>query len=123
MEARDLRFVLSACQGELRAGSLETPVLRVSTDSRRVQPGDLFFALPGERFDGHQFLGEATSKGAAAVVAARNELPGELRNSAFIRVEDTRKALGKLAAAYRKDFALSVVAVAGSNGKTTTKEL
>jgi len=123
MEARPLRYVVSACGGLLKGGSLQTQVRGVCTDSRRAQPGDLFFALAGERFDGHQFLAEAAAKGVAAVVAARNKVPADFGGCAVISVEDTRKALGRLAAAYRNDFALPIATVSGSNGKTTTKEL
>jgi UDP-N-acetylmuramoyl-tripeptide--D-alanyl-D-alanine ligase len=83
----------------------------------------LFFALAGERFDGHQFLEEAVAKGAAAIVAARNKVPGDFSGCAVITVEDTRKALGRLAATYRNDYTLPITTIGGSNGKTTTKEL
>jgi len=123
MEPRVLGYVVRACGGELEKGSLQAQVLRVCSDSRRVQPGDLFFALPGERFDGHQYGTEAAGKGAVAVVMARSKLRGDFNGCAVIAVEETRKALGDLAAAYRRDFSLPMAAVAGSNGKTTTKEL
>ena len=123
MEARSLEFIATACAGEQLSGLPETRVRRVCTDSRQVQAGDLFFALPGERFDGHDFLREAAQKGAGAVVVERRRVPADWSGCAVIAVEDTRKALGRLAARYRKDFALPVVAVGGSNGKTTTKEL
>jgi UDP-N-acetylmuramoyl-tripeptide--D-alanyl-D-alanine ligase len=123
MDARPLSWIAAACGGEQLTGSPETPVCRVGSDSRRIQRGDLFFALPGERFDGHAFLSEAAGKGAAAAVVARGQCPGSLPNCALIAVEDTRQALGRLAARYRRDFSLPVLAVAGSNGKTTTKEL
>ena len=71
MEARSLKFIATACAGELLSGSPETLVHRVCTDSRQAQAGDLFFALPGERFDGHDFLREAAEKGAGAVVVER----------------------------------------------------
>ena len=123
MEARSLRYVVSACGGLLKGGSLQTQVRSVCTDSRRIQAGDLFFALEGERFDGHQFLLEAAAKGVAAIVAARSKVPADFSGCAVITVEDTRKSLGRLAAAYRADFTLPITAVGGSNGKTTTKEL
>jgi UDP-N-acetylmuramoyl-tripeptide--D-alanyl-D-alanine ligase len=88
-----------------------------------VQPGDLFIALPGERFDGHDFIREVTRKKAAAIMTARRDLPTELSECALIAVDNTRAALGRLASAYRNQFNLPVVAVAGSNGKTTAKEL
>ena len=123
MEARTLRYVVSACGGLLKGGLLQTRVQGVCTDSRRVQAGDLFFALAGERFDGHQFLVEAAAKGVAAIVAARDKVPADFSGCAVITVEDTRKALGRLAAAYRNEFTLPITTVGGSNGKTTTKEL
>jgi UDP-N-acetylmuramoyl-tripeptide--D-alanyl-D-alanine ligase len=106
----------------LFAGSPETPVLRVCTDSRQVQAGDLFFALAGERFDGHDFLPGVASK-AAAVVVARERAPANVGGCAVITVENTRRALGRLAAAYRQEFRLPLIAVGGSNGKTSTKEM
>jgi UDP-N-acetylmuramoyl-tripeptide--D-alanyl-D-alanine ligase len=123
MDARSLNWIAAACGGEQLTGSPETPFCRVCTDSRQIQPGDLFFALPGERFDGHAFLREAAAKGAAAAVVARGRSPGSLPHCALVAVEDTRQALGRLAARYRRDYSLPVVAVAGSNGKTTTKDL
>jgi len=83
----------------------------------------LFFALPGERFDGHDFLPAVARKGAAAVVVERHRVPKDFTGCATIAAENTRQSLGLLAAEYRKDFALPIVAVGGSNGKTTTKEL
>jgi UDP-N-acetylmuramoyl-tripeptide--D-alanyl-D-alanine ligase len=123
MEARSLRFIATACAGEQLSGSPETRVHRVCTDSRRVQAGDLFFALAGERFDGHDFLRQAAEKGAGAVVAERKRVPAGWSGSAIIAVGNSRKALCQLASTYRDDFALPLVAVCGSNGKTTTKEL
>ncbi len=117
-------FVLSACAGELVNGTSQTPFNRVCTDSRAVQAGDLFFALAGERFDGHDFLDGVAHRGAAAVVVERSRVPG-LGSLAcgVVAVENPRRALGQLGAAYRQDFALPMIAVGGSNGKTTTKEL
>ena len=77
-----------------------------------MQPGDLFFAIKGEQFDGHDFLGEVAKKGVAAVVVERGRKSRVLPDCAVIAVEDTRQRSGRLAAAYRKDFALPVVAVA-----------
>ncbi len=122
MDSRDLQFIASGCAGELVNGSAATQVRRVCTDSRQLQPGDLFFALPGERFDGHVFLQEVIRK-AAAVVVQRGRDPVAPGTCAVIAVDDTQKALGRLAAEYRRAFALPIIAVAGSNGKTTTKEL
>jgi UDP-N-acetylmuramoyl-tripeptide--D-alanyl-D-alanine ligase len=123
MEARSLEFIASACSGDLLGGSPASQIRRVSTDSRQVQPGDLFVALPGERFDGHNFLQEVLQRGAAALALQRDRAPVAVPECPTILVQDTRRALGLLAAHYRKDFSLPVVAVGGSNGKTTTKEL
>ena len=123
VEARELEFVISACAGELVKGSPTTRILRINTDSRQSQPGDLFVALSGERFDGHNFVGEVVQKGAVAVLVERGGKLDPLADCAVIRVENARRALGQIAARYRKDFSLPVVAVAGSNGKTSTKEL
>jgi UDP-N-acetylmuramoyl-tripeptide--D-alanyl-D-alanine ligase len=122
MDFRSLKFVATACAGEQLSGSSETVVNRVCSDSRQAQAGDLFFALTGDRFDGHDFLKDVAQKGVAAVVVKRSMAPAGL-NCAVIAVDDPRRALGRLAAGYRADFALPVIAVGGSNGKTTTKEL
>ncbi|MCI0745458.1 MAG: UDP-N-acetylmuramoyl-tripeptide--D-alanyl-D-alanine ligase [Verrucomicrobia subdivision 3 bacterium] len=121
MEPRSLEFVAQACAGELIGGGPDILVMRVSTDSRKICAGDLFVAIKGERFDGHEYIREVAAKGAAAAVVER----GRVFRSALpaIAVADTRKALGLLAARYRKDFQIRVIAVGGSNGKTTTKEL
>src|SRR5215831_19582494 len=100
MEPRSLQFIASACGGQLRSGSPQMRVFGVSTDSRQVQPGDLFFALKGERFDGHDFLEEACEK-AAAVVVEQSRAPLTHGKCGLLVVEDTRKALGRLAGEYR----------------------
>jgi UDP-N-acetylmuramoyl-tripeptide--D-alanyl-D-alanine ligase len=126
VEERSLKFVAAACDAEIRSGAAGLMVKIVCTDSRSAKPGDLFFAIKGEKFDGHEFLGEVVAKGVAAVVVekakAQSLKPG-VQSAAVLVVEDVRAALGKFAAAYRKDFTVPVIAVAGSNGKTTTKEL
>lgn len=94
---------------------------RVSTDTRTVSPGDLFIALVGERFDAHDFIPQAIDKGAAAVVASRP--PAGALVVPVLLVDDTLAALQRLAAYNRRQFTLPVVAVTGSNGKTTTKDL
>lgn len=91
----------------------------VSTDTRSLQPGDLYVALDGENFDGHDYLGQAEKAGAAAAIVHKDVHT----NLPRIKVEDTRKALGGLAAAWRQSFNGRVVAITGSNGKTTVKEM
>lgn len=104
-------------------GAADATFRRVCTDSRRLQAGDLFFAIKGEKFDAHQFIGQAGEKGAAGVVIARHAVPEKLPACAVIVVEEPRVALGKLAAVVRREFDRPMVAVGGSNGKTTVKEL
>ncbi|HWY76380.1 MAG TPA: UDP-N-acetylmuramoyl-tripeptide--D-alanyl-D-alanine ligase, partial [Verrucomicrobiae bacterium] len=118
-----MKFVASACAGEQLGGSPDVLITRVCSDSRQAQPGDLFFALTGERFDGHDFVAEVAKKGAAAVVVQTSRLPAEPVGCPVISVNNPRQALSSLAARYRTDFELPVIAVGGSNGKTTTKEL
>jgi len=98
----------------------DAEVLRVSTDSRSIKPGDLFIALRGEKFDGGHFATQALQQGAVGVVLDAAQAPDI---AAAIRVDDTRLALGRLAAAWRKRFSIPVVAITGSNGKTTVKEM
>ena len=123
MAPRTLQYVADACGGKLLHGSPLGTVARVCTDSRRVAAGDLFVPLSGERFDAHEFLDQVARAGAAATVAETNRLPADWRLLPVVAVENTRLALGALAVRYRGDFSLPVIAVAGSNGKTTTKEL
>lgn len=93
----------------------------VSTDTRAIAQGTLFVALAGERFDAHDFLEQAVAAGAAALlVADATRVPAGVP---AVVVDDTRLALGRLAAAWRARFTLPVIAVTGSNGKTTTKEM
>jgi UDP-N-acetylmuramoyl-tripeptide--D-alanyl-D-alanine ligase len=100
----------------------ETLIARVCTDSRDARPGDLFVALRGDRWDGHDFVNEALARGAVAAVVA-SERARRFGESPRLVVADPRQALGRMAARYREDFTQPVVAVAGSNGKTTTKDL
>jgi len=123
MDVRSLKFVATACAGELCGGTGAESVRRVCTDSRQTQAGDLFFAIEGDRFDGHDFVAEVARKGAAAVVIERRKELVAPPSCAAVLVDDTRRALGLMAAAYRKDFSPAMVAVGGSNGKTTTKDL
>ena len=122
MDPRSLSYIARACAGEQLTGSPDALARRVCTDSRAVRPGDIFFALSGDKFDGHHFLKEVMGKDAAAAVVLRQRLP-LIFDGALIAVEDTRAALGRLAAEYRRDFKVPAVAVGGSNGKTTTKEI
>ncbi len=116
--------VLVASRGPALSGA-EGPVHaafgRVVIDSREAQPGDLFFALRGERHDGHEFVGEALAAGAAGAVVERPlDAPGQ---AMLFQVSNTLEALQRLAAYWRRRHDIRVVAVTGSVGKTTCKEL
>jgi UDP-N-acetylmuramoyl-tripeptide--D-alanyl-D-alanine ligase len=97
---------------------------RVHTDSRSLQAGDLFVALRGERFDGNEFIAQAKAQGAVAVVCeASGEAQAMAHDLPALVVPDARIALGELAAGWRAQFDLPVIAVTGSNGKTTVTQM
>ncbi|WP_312260084.1 UDP-N-acetylmuramoyl-tripeptide--D-alanyl-D-alanine ligase [Limnohabitans sp.] len=97
---------------------------RVHTDSRSLQAGDLFVALRGERFDGNEFIAQAKAQGAVAVVCeASGEAQAMAHDLPALVVSDARIALGELAAGWRAQFDLPVIAVTGSNGKTTVTQM
>ncbi len=106
-----------AVNGELAGEDRE--FLAVSTDTRSIKTGDLFIALKGNRFDGAEFAKQAIANGAAGVMVNR----GASNAAPAIHVEDTRIALGMLGHHWRKRFAIPVIAITGSNGKTTVKEM
>ena len=112
-----------ATGGTLVNGAPEATVQSIATDSRQVKAGDFFVALAGDRFDAHTFLSDVAAKRPGAILASRARVPAGLNNCPVILVDDTRQALGCLAAFYRREFTLPIVAVGGSNGKTTTKDL
>jgi UDP-N-acetylmuramoyl-tripeptide--D-alanyl-D-alanine ligase len=97
--------------------------VRVHTDTRTVEPGDLFVALKGERYDANAFLAEAQQRGAVAAICHPGSDRSGLETMACIEVPDTRLALGALATAWRAQFAIPVIAVTGSNGKTTVTQM
>ncbi len=96
----------------------------VTTDSRKAAAGDLFIALRGERFDGHDFVSQCFDQGAvAAMVEERSAVSDQPSAKPFVAVKDTRLGLGELAAYWRGKFDLPLAAITGSNGKTTVKEM
>ncbi len=106
----------------LQCGDAHLRVEKVSTDSRTIRPGELFIALRGENFDGHDFVASAARAGAVGAIVDgswRGEVP---RNFALLRAEDTLRAYQQLAANYRRSLDLAAVAITGSNGKTSTKD-
>lgn len=95
----------------------------VSTDSRNIVAGDLFVALHGDKFDGSQFVSLAAEKGAVAALVNAESYHNEAMPCPIVTVKDTRLALGKLAGYWRDQFAIPVIGITGSNGKTTVKEM
>ncbi|PYM17013.1 MAG: hypothetical protein DMD81_10870, partial [Candidatus Rokuibacteriota bacterium] len=117
-----VRDIVRASHGDLVGGDLAVPVTGVSIDSRTLGVGQAFFAIRGHRIDGHAFLAGAAERGASCLVV--HTLPDDVpAHVPLVMVDDTTKALGRLAASYRARFTIPVVAVTGSNGKTTTKEM
>lgn len=115
-----LADVLAATGGSLEGPGLDVPFVGVSTDTRKLPPGSLFVALRGERFDGHAFLETAVAAGAAGVLFSHGAAPTSVPS---VRVPDTLEALGRLGRFVRRSLGLRVIAITGSFGKTTTKEI
>jgi len=115
-----IQMTLAQIAGLLNKEALtDIEIQGISIDTRTIEPGNLFIALPGERVDGHDFIHEAQQKGAAAALVSRtveSSLPQ-------LQVDDVAAALGKLGAAWRNEFDIPFVAVTGSNGKTTLKNM
>jgi UDP-N-acetylmuramoyl-tripeptide--D-alanyl-D-alanine ligase len=118
--------VIQAAGGRLEGPppSAAVQITGISTDTRALRPGDLFVPLRGPRHDGHDFIGDAFAKGAAAALTSRPALPrapeGGTRSGPLVSVPDTLLALGDLAAHYRRTLAVRVIGVTGSVGKTVT---
>ncbi len=120
--------IARACGGELRGRNLSrsSAPRGISTDSRKLKRGDLYVALRGERYDGHQFIKAAVEQGATGVVAAKVS-PAlrswmEKRGTVLIQVDDTLKALQEIAGEFRRLCGARVIAITGSFGKTLTKD-
>lgn len=114
--------IIEATEGLLMNGDTGTRFSGVSTDTRKIEEGSLFIAIKGPNFDGHDFAAEAAKKGAFGAVVSRDIMPP---NSDFIviKVKETVKALGDIAGFHRGRFDIPVIALTGSNGKTTAKEM
>ncbi len=124
MEALTIREILEAVNGRLLGGftDLDATVVQVETDSRTITAGSLFLPLCGERFDGHAYINAALESGAAGCLTQREResyLPGKF----YIKVDSTHRALRDLAVWYKNRFDIPVVAITGSVGKTTTKDM
>ncbi len=130
MEKVTVAEIVEASQGDLIGGNLQLAVPDISIDSRTIKEGELFLALKGGRYDGHDFLEEALQRGAMGAIIKNQKsndslsrVPRNQRSAIIIQVSDTSKALQDVAHYYRKKFALPIVAITGSNGKTTTKDM
>ena len=124
MKPISIRQVRQAVGGKFLAPMpADAPVVTaVGTDTRLLQPGSLYVAIKGERFDGHKFLSDAAGKGAVAALVETDQVE-KLPNLHLILVPDTRRAMAKLARYVRNHMRAKVIGVAGSNGKTSTKYL
>jgi len=127
-------FTLAQAQSWIKdaklVGDADHRVDRVCTDSRQAKSGDLFVPLVGERFDAHAFIGQVIGAGVRAVLSAQSLshdalIDGQIQRGVIhgLQVPDTTTALQQLAAGWRREFSLPVIAVTGSNGKTTVKEM
>jgi len=114
--------IQKATRGQVLQGDLKTRICSVNIDSRAVKKNELFVAIQGKNFDGHRFISQAVLKGAKAVVVSK-KIKIRSKTVAVIRVANTTKALGDIACFHRKRFAIPVVAITASAGKTTTKEM
>jgi len=122
-----LQDIMDATGGRLIRGNQDTVFEGISIDSRTIKRGELFIALRGVRFDGHQFVSEAMERGAEGAIVEGEplgrEAPCDPMEKPIIAVEDTLRALGDIAHRWRERHSIPLVAVVGSNGKTTTKEI
>src|SRR5437870_10785806 len=115
--------ILMATGGRLVREGKRKRFGEVVTDSSKVKRGSVFVALKGERLDGHRFVGDAVRRGARCVIVHRHLYGSVFKDAAVVKVRDTLRALGELAHYRRETLVPKVLAITGSNGKTTTKEM
>ena len=118
MSELTLAFVQAALNAPVSAQA--AMATRIITDSREAKAGDVFVALVGEEFDGHDYVADVLAKGVAAVIVSREVVAGDARQ---IMVADTLAALGQIAQAWRLKWNPKIVALTGANGKTTCKKM
>ncbi|MDP6685518.1 MAG: UDP-N-acetylmuramoyl-tripeptide--D-alanyl-D-alanine ligase, partial [Candidatus Omnitrophota bacterium] len=121
-----VKDILVATKARLFSGSEDDILKGVCTDTRRLKKGELFLAIKGERFDGHNFILDAVSKGARGVLAQDGCIVNSkfrLPDMVFISVPNSIRALGDIANYHRNRFNIPFIGITGSNGKTTTKEM
>lgn len=117
-----IKEILRATKGSLLQGKLSQKISGVFIDSRNVKRGHLYIAIKGDRFDGHDFVNDVIKKSVSAVIIAKH-ISFSKSHVAVIKVSDTKKALGDLARYHRDRFRIPIMAITGSAGKTTTKEM
>ncbi|MFH1888603.1 MAG: UDP-N-acetylmuramoyl-tripeptide--D-alanyl-D-alanine ligase [Candidatus Omnitrophota bacterium] len=116
--------LIESSGGRLIRQGCDTLITGISIDSRTIKPREAFIAIKGDNLDGHEFIREAIKKGASCIVKERNKkIRCNDKRVTFIEVRDTARALGEIARFWRRQFPVPVIAVTGSNGKTTTKEM
>jgi len=122
-----VRDTLNSTRGRILSGNVEDILTGVSTDTRRLKRGELFVAIKGNRFDGHNFILDAVSRGAGGVLVQEgcitNKSNFKIPEVSFISVYDSIRALGDIARFHRSRFDIPFIGITGSNGKTTTKEM
>src|SRR3954454_18576169 len=122
MNSLSLSKIADLAGAKLEQGDGTASIERISTDSRTIKKGELFVALRGENFDGHKFIDDVAKAGGAGTVVDLKWKGKAPKNFAIIRAEDTLLAYQNLAANYRKSLPIKVLAITGSNGKTSTKD-
>lgn len=129
MEPLSISEITSATNGILFREGKAKVIRNLCTDTRKLKRGDFFLAIKGDKFDGHNFISVAIKKGASGIIINQNKLRPHLlfnlpnTDTTIISVVDTIISLGDLAKYYRKKFSIPVIAITGSNGKTTTKDM
>jgi UDP-N-acetylmuramoyl-tripeptide--D-alanyl-D-alanine ligase len=122
MDPLPLHQIAAYANGTISSGDPNATITRISTDSRTLQPGDLFVPIRGENFDGHQFVEQAAQRGASGALVEHSWSGNVPEPFALMRVADTLVGYQQIAAGYRKSLPLKVIAITGSNGKTSTKD-
>ncbi|MCM8781312.1 MAG: UDP-N-acetylmuramoyl-tripeptide--D-alanyl-D-alanine ligase, partial [Candidatus Omnitrophica bacterium] len=115
--------LIRATEGDLVQGHPETVLKGISIDSRTLKQAEAFIAIKGNSFDGHDFIGEAIKKGAFCIIRQKGKYRPLPHKISILEVEDTQRALAQIAAFNRQRYGKVVIAVTGSNGKTTTKDM
>lgn len=124
MKQLQIKEIIDACRGKIISGNVNSYALGIATDSRTIKKGEIFLAVQGPVFNGHDFVAGALKKGAiGAIVSNIDGSYRNMKNKVIIRVSSTTEALMDIANYYRKKFNCKVIGITGSNGKTTTKEM